>query len=98
MDPRFIDDLARRLSAAVPDSVATLRQDLEDNFRAVLQSGLSRFDLVTRQECESQRGVLKRTREQLEALEARLATLEQPSDEPSTPSPARKRTKAAKSG
>ena len=87
MDPRFIDELARRLSAAVPDSVVTLRQDLEENFRAVLQSGLTRFDLVTRQEFDVQRGVLKRTREKLEALEARLAALEQ---EPS-PAPARSR-------
>jgi ubiquinone biosynthesis accessory factor UbiK len=76
MDPRFIDDLARRLSAAVPDSVAALRRDLEENFRAVLQSSLARLDLVTRQEFEVQTGVLKRTRAKLEALEARLVTLE----------------------
>jgi BMFP domain-containing protein YqiC len=97
MDPRFIDDLARRLSAAVPDSVSTLRQDLEENFRAVLQSGMSRFDLVTRQEFDIQRGVLKRTREKLEALEARLAALEQSPGEPSPPAAKRKPAKSSKS-
>jgi BMFP domain-containing protein YqiC len=76
MDPRFIDELARRLSAAVPGSVSALRQDLEHNFRAVLQSGLARFDLVTRQEFEVQRGVLQRTRAKLEQLEQQLAELE----------------------
>jgi BMFP domain-containing protein YqiC len=76
MDPRFIDDLARRLSAAVPPGVAALRRDLEDNFKAVLQSGLARLDLVTRQEFDVQAAVLRRTREKLEALEARLAGLE----------------------
>lgn len=96
MDPRFIDDLARRLSAAVPESVTTLRRDLEDNFRAVLQSGLSRFDLVTRQEFDVQRAVLKRTREKLEALEARLAALEQPPAGPATPSV--RNRKSAKTG
>jgi len=76
MDPRFIDDLARRLSAAVPPGVAALRRDLEDNFKAVLQSGLAKLDLVTRQEFDVQAAVLRRTREKLEALEARLAGLE----------------------
>ena len=53
-----------------------MRRDLEDNFKAVLQSGLARLDLVTRQEFDVQAAVLRRTREKLEALEARLAGLE----------------------
>lgn len=76
MDPRFIDDLARRLSAAVPPGLSALRRDLEDNFKAVLQAGLARLDLVSRQEFDVQAAVLRRTREKLEALEARLAALE----------------------
>ena len=76
MDPRFIDDLARKLSAAVPQSVTNIRRDLEDNFKAVLQAALSRMDLVTRQEFDVQAGVLRRTREKLEALEAKLVALE----------------------
>lgn len=76
MDPRSLDDLARRLAAAVPESLTAVRRDLEANFKAVLQSGLSRLDLVTRQEFDVQAGVLRRTREKLEALEARLAALE----------------------
>jgi BMFP domain-containing protein YqiC len=76
MDPRFIDDLARRLSAAVPQGFTAMRRDLEENFKAVLQAGLTRLDLVTRQEFDVQAGVLRRTREKLEALEARLAEIE----------------------
>jgi ubiquinone biosynthesis accessory factor UbiK len=76
MDPRFIDDLARRLSAAVPQGLSDMRRDLEDNFKAVLQSALARMDLVTRQEFDVQAGVLRRTREKLEALEAKIAELE----------------------
>ena len=76
MDPRFIDDLARRLSAAVPPGVLALRRDLEENFKAVLQSGLTKLDLVSRQEFDVQAAVLRRTREKLEALEARLKALE----------------------
>ena len=76
MDPRIIDELARKLSAAVPQSITNIRRDLEDNFKAVLQSTLSRMDLVTRQEFDVQAGVLRRTREKLESLEAKLAELE----------------------
>jgi BMFP domain-containing protein YqiC len=76
MDPKFIDDLARRLAASVPESLAALRRDLEANFRSVLQAGLARLDLVTRAEFDVQAGVLERTRSKVEALEARLAELE----------------------
>jgi BMFP domain-containing protein YqiC len=76
MDPKVIDDLARRLAGAVPESLAALRRDLEQNFRSVLQAGLARLDLVTRSEFDVQAGVLKRTRERIEELEKRLAALE----------------------
>jgi BMFP domain-containing protein YqiC len=75
-DPRLIDDLARRLAGSVPESVMALRRDLEQNFKGVLQSQLAQFDLVTREEFDVQATVLRRTREKLAALEARLAELE----------------------
>jgi BMFP domain-containing protein YqiC len=53
-----------------------LRRDLEQNFKGVLQSQLAQLDLVTREEFDVQATVLKRTREKLAALEARLAELE----------------------
>jgi len=75
-DPRLIDDLARRLAGAVPESVVALRRDLEQNFKGVLQGQLARLELVTREEFDVQAAVLKRTREKLAALEKRLAELE----------------------
>ena len=75
-DPRLIDDLARRLAGAVPESVSALRRDLESNFKGVLQAQLARLDLVTREEFDVQANVLKRTRARLAALEKRIAELE----------------------
>jgi BMFP domain-containing protein YqiC len=75
-DPRLIDDLARRLAGSVPESVAALRRDLEQNFKGVLSGGLAKLDLVTREEFDVQAAVLKRTRAKLAALEKRLAELE----------------------
>ena len=51
--------------------------ELESNFRAILRASLAKLDLVTRDEFEVQEAVLARTRERLEALEARLEELEQ---------------------
>jgi BMFP domain-containing protein YqiC len=76
-DPRLIDDLARRLASAVPENIVALRRDLEQSFKGVLQSQLARLDLVTREEFDVQSAVLRRTREKLNALERRLAELEQ---------------------
>ena len=75
-DPRPIDDLAKRLAGSLPESLVALRRDLEQNFKSVLQSGLTRFDLVTREEFDVQAAVLRRTREKLEQIEARLRELE----------------------
>ena len=75
-DPKSLDDLARRLADAVPPGLMALKNDLEQNFKAVLQSGLTKLDLVTRQEFDIQSGVLRRSRERLEELEARIAALE----------------------
>ena len=70
-----IDNLARLLAETVPQGLRSVRDDLEKNFRAVLQSGLTKLDLVTREEFAVQEAVLARTREKLDAMEQRLADL-----------------------
>ena len=75
IDLAQLDDLARRLSGLVPPGLREGRDELQQNFKAVLQSGLARLDLVTREEFDVQRAVLLRTREKLDALELRLAEL-----------------------
>ena len=76
IDLNHLDDLARRLSALVPPGLREGREELQQNFKSVLQSGLSRLDLVTREEFEVQRAVLLRTREKLEDLQRTVAELE----------------------
>ncbi len=71
-----IDELARRLAESVPQGLRSVKDDLEKNFRSVLQSGLGKLDLVTREEFEVQEAVLARTRQKLEALEERLESVE----------------------
>ncbi len=83
-DSKSIDDIANRLANAIPPSLNHLKEDMEKNFHAILQSALSRLDLVTREEFEVQKAVLAKTRQKLETLEQRVAEIEQnvlPKDE-----------------
>lgn len=75
--PRFsLDELARQLAESVPHNIKVLGQDLERNFKSLLQSGIERMELVSREEFDLQRAVLDRTRSKLEQMEARLSELE----------------------
>lgn len=76
MDRNIINELAGKLADAVPGDIHELRSDIEDNFRGLLQNGLDRLDLVTREEFEVQTKVLERTREKLEHLEQALTELQ----------------------
>ena len=77
MSNESIESLAKKLADSLPASLRSIREGLEQNFRGVLQTGLDKLDLVTREEFEVQEAVLLRTREKLEALEATVSELEQ---------------------
>ena len=81
IDLKTIDDLARRLNDLVPPGLKDARADLEQNFKATLQAGLARLDLVTREEFDVQRAVLLRTREKVEELERIVAAMEPRADD-----------------
>ena len=68
-----LDELSRKIGQAIRESPA---KDIERNVKALLQSGLQRLSLVPREDFEIQTALLARTREKLEALEARVAELE----------------------
>jgi BMFP domain-containing protein YqiC len=76
MGNESIENLASKLAESVPESLRSMRDDLEKNFRAVLRASLSKLDLVTREEFEVQEAVLARTREKLESLEKKLEDYE----------------------
>ena len=76
MNNESIENIASKLAEAVPEGLRSVREDLESNFRAVLRASLAKLDLVTREEFEVQEAVLAKTRQKLEALEARLEDIE----------------------
>jgi ubiquinone biosynthesis accessory factor UbiK len=54
---------------------STVPQDIQRNLRALIQSGLAKMDVVTREEFDAQTAVLERTRAKLDQLEKQLAEL-----------------------
>ncbi len=70
---KLVEEVNAKVSELLAASPA---RDLEKNVRALLSSALARFDLVAREEFDTQAKVLARTREKLAALEARVAALE----------------------
>lgn len=95
MNRQSIDSIARQLADSVPEGLRAMRDDMEQNFRSILRSGLDRLDLVTREEFEVQQAVLARAREKLEALHARLEALEA---EAPAPQATKKKTSRKKAG
>ncbi len=77
IDPKVLDDLAKKLADAVPAGVRELQQDMEKNFHATLQATFTKLDLVTREEFEVQAAVLARTRAKVDALQNQIDHLEQ---------------------
>jgi BMFP domain-containing protein YqiC len=80
MNDNSIEGLAKKLADSLPGGLRAMREDLEQNFRSILRGGLSRLDLVTREEFEVQEAVLARTRDKLEALQKQIAELEASAD------------------
>jgi len=76
LDNKVLDDIARRLSGAMPATAKGVQNDLEKNLRAATQAVFAKLDLVTREEFDVQRKVLARSREKIEQLEKQVAELE----------------------
>lgn len=80
MKPNPIQELVERLGQVLPPGLASVRDELQDNFRAILSAQLSELDLVSREQFEVQREVLLRLRQRLAELEKRVEALEGAAD------------------
>jgi len=69
----WLQDLQRHVSELIARSPAA---DVERNVRAFMAQAFTRMDLVTREEFDVQADLLARLRERVDALEARVCTLE----------------------
>lgn len=79
MKPNHLDEIGTKINEFLADNPA---KDIEKKFRAVAQSVAGKLDLVSREEFDVQHAVLLKTREMVEALEARVAALEKQLQQP----------------
>ena len=73
LDPKMLEDFGAKMSALLANTPA---HDIEKNAKAMMGGLFAKLDLVTREEFDVQAQVLARTREKLQALEARVDALE----------------------
>lgn len=72
----FLKNLASQLTEALPTHAGTLKKDFEKNCQSILSKAFAKFDLVTREEFDTQTKVLGRTRKKLDELEEHIKSLE----------------------
>lgn len=73
-DSKIFDDIATKVSQALPPALKNCKPELEKHMKAALQAAFSKLNLVTREEFDLQVKLLEKAREQLAALEKKLNT------------------------
>jgi BMFP domain-containing protein YqiC len=91
VNQKILDEVVTKVNELLAQSPV---KDVEKNLRVMLSGIFTKLDLITREEFEVQHEVLKRTREKLTELEARVSQLE---TETSSEKPASEKTSAEKS-
>ncbi len=70
---QLINDLSIKINDIIKNSPL---QDVENNINALIRGVLTKMELVSREEFDVQAEVLRKAREQLANLEAKLSALE----------------------
>lgn len=76
IDTQDINKLAEKLSQSLPDGIKVLKDDFDNNFRALLESALREMNMVSREEFDVQSALLERTQRKLDELEKQLDELQ----------------------
>ena len=71
-----LNDLADKLSSVIPEGFKSLKSDMQNNIKSILQSSLQQMNLVSREEFDVQTALLTRTLEKLNQLEQQVEELE----------------------
>ena len=77
IDPKVFESISAGVTQFMQSRTDLPGQEMvQQQIKQMLQSSFAKLDLVTRDEFDAQAAVLTRTREKLEALEAKVAALE----------------------
>ena len=76
IEPKMFEDIAQKLGSVLPEGLKSIQDDVEKNFKTILQNSFAKMDLVTREEFEVQTQVLARSREKLDKMEKQIEQME----------------------
>lgn len=76
-NPAHLEEAAKKLADAIPSGFAEFPEEGKKQIQVNLQRVLEKMELVTREEFDVQKAVLAKTRAKLDALEKKVAELEQ---------------------
>ncbi|MEH6557697.1 MAG: accessory factor UbiK family protein [Oceanicoccus sp.] len=73
----LVDSLVEKVSGLFNSAgdASTIKAEIKNNLRAVVQSTVSKLDMVSRDEFDAQVEVLYRSREKIDLLEQQLAEI-----------------------
>lgn len=71
-----LNTIHEQVTQILPDVGKSAQEDLSAQMKIIVSSIISKLDLVTREEFETQQAVLEKTRAKLEQLEKDFAELE----------------------
>ena len=72
IDNQTINRLSTKINELLPPGLQQTKADFDARLKSLLQQQLANYEMVSREEFDIQARVLARTREKLEAIEARL--------------------------
>ncbi len=72
----LINSIASKAGDMLGGEKSRNREEIEKSIRALMSSALSKMNIVTREELDTQMAVLLHTRQKLDALEKRVDELE----------------------
>ena len=76
IDNQTINQLSDKISELLPPGLQQVKADFDARLKTLLQQQLANYDMVSREEFDIQARILQRTRDKLEAIEAKLKELE----------------------
>ena len=67
-----IKELIESITNLLPSNAEGIKDDFKDNLKILLNDYLSKINVVTREEFDTQNAVLKKTRSKLDEIERKL--------------------------
>jgi|GEM_PF-2841735 len=72
---QFIEDITRRVLSSLPQEGKVIKDDLQSNIKHCIQTAVEKFDMVSREEFDAEKQVLKDCKAKIKTLEEQVKKL-----------------------